>query len=270
MASGSAIRHVRGTISAPAFAGFPEALRAELTTASSLLRALKLIPPETINAASDRHFSALRHELSAHYLALRTPGSPAERTPVEVRALAAFEAEGGALTGACATEFSDRLLALNRSLAGGNGGWRTGHVKLSDDLAGNQIYFPPVSMVPRQIEKLRLFIASRSGDPPLFNAAVACALLLNCHPFTDGNGRTARVLFNHLLHCGGMPTHAYVPLYELARRSHGGYEIALRIAELRGDWAPFLRWLLDALYCYRDLADPALGDCAGTLPAPIN
>lgn len=257
-------------MSAPSFARLPEALRAELADESSLLSNLKPIPPDAVVAATDRHFSTLRHELSAHYLALRTPGLAANRTPGEVHALAALEAEGRGLTGACATEFSDRLLALNRSLAGGDGGWRTGHVKLSDDLAGNQIYFPPVSMVPHQMERLRLFLADRRGDPPLFNAAVACALLLNCHPFTDGNGRTARVLFNHLLHRGGMPTHVYVPLYELARRSHGGYEIALRIAELRGDWAPFLRWMIDALHCCRDLADPVLGDRFGTLPLPIN
>lgn len=242
---------------APSFAGFPEALRAELAFASLLLRTVKPIPPEAVVAATDHHFSALRHELSAHYLALRSPGSPADRTPVEARVLAALEAEGGALTGACATEFSDRLLSLNRNLAGGDGGWRTGDVKLADDRAGNQIYFPPVSGVPRQIERLRLFLADRGADPPLFTAAVACVLLLNCHPFTDGNGRTARVLFNHLLHCGGMPAHVYFPLYELARRSHGGYEIALRIAEIRGDWEPFVRFILNAIQCHREIAGHA-------------
>ena len=103
-------------------------------------------------------------------------------------------------------------------------------------------------------------------------AAVAFALLLNCHPFTDG--RTARLLFNHLLHRGGMPADVYLPLHEIGRRSQGGYEIALRIAELRGDWEPFLRWLLDAIRCCRDLASTTGASAPdkrhGTLPSPID
>ena len=152
--------------------------------------------------------------------------------------------------------FRDQLAALNHALTDGEGGWRTGFVKLADDRAGNQIYFPPVSAVPRQLERLRLLLAEPDDAPPLFTAAIAHVLLLNCHPFTDGNGRTARVLLNHVLRSGGMGRDVYFPLYEIAPRSHGGYEIALRMAELRGDWTVLLRWFLEALRCYRTI--PAL------------
>ena len=96
-------------------------------------------------------------------------------------------------------------------------------------------------------------LADEARAPPAFRAAVVHVLLLNCHPFTDGNGRVARILLNHVLKQGGMPDGVYLPLYEVANRFMGGYEIALRFAEIRGDWEPFLQYLLDAIRCYREI-----------------
>jgi len=239
----------------PLLDGLSDELRAELAEASSVLPNLIPITPETVEVAPDDNFRALRHELSDHYLALHPPGRHDGRSPLESYALGVFEAGPDELAILPAKKFCDSLHSLNNMLTGGRGGWRTGFVKLSDDKAGNQIYFPHVSSVSGQLERLRLLITDQNAAPPIFTAAIAYAVLLNCHPFTDGNGRTARALFNHLLHRGGMPANVYLPLYEIARRSHGGYEIALRMAELRGDWAPLLHWLMDALRCCRDLAN---------------
>lgn len=272
--SAAPLRHVRATMNVPPFSAIPDRLGTELIEASAMLRSLAPIEPEAIDTAPDDYFSALRHELSAHYVALHAASGNAGRSRLEAAALAAFEAGPDRLRASSPRGFRDRLGALNRTLTGGKGGWRTGFVKLSDDRAGNQIYFPPVSAVPGQLEHLRSFVADGDAAPPLFTAAVAAALLLNCHPFTDGNGRTARLLFNHILHRGGMPVDLYLPLHEIARRSQGGYEIALRIAELRGDWEPFLRWLLDAIRCCRDLASTAGASAPderhGTLPSPTH
>lgn len=82
-------------------------------------------------------------------------------------------------------------------------------------------------------------------------------MLLNAHPFSDGNGRTARVMLNHVLRLGGMPTSVYLPLYEIAHRSQGGHDIALRTTELRGDWEPLFSYLLNALQCCREIAGRA-------------
>jgi hypothetical protein len=248
------LRHVRAVMNAPSFASLPAGLRNELTDASAALRRLKPVAPEAVETAPDDCFRALRHALSSHYVALHASSNSLGRSRLEADALAVFEAGPDRLLTSSPLGFRDQLRALNRTLTDGKDDWRDGFVKLSDDRAGNQIYFPPVSAVPGQIERLRSFIAAKDAAPPLFTAAVAYALLLNCHPFTDGNGRTARVLFNHLLHRGGMPAEVYLALHEIARRSQGGYEIALRIAELHGDWEPFLRWLLDAIRCCRDLA----------------
>jgi Fic family protein len=225
-----------------------------LTEVSATLRDLKPIAFDAIDTAPDDRFSVLRHELSPHYVALHPAAGNVGRSRLEADALDAFEAGPDELHTYSPRGFRDQLGALNRTLTDGEGIWRTGFVKLGDDRTGNQIYFPPVSAVPGQLEHLRLFIASEDAPPPLFTAAVAAALLLNCHPFTDGNGRTARVFFNHLLRRDGMPADVYIPLYEIARRSHGGYEIALRQAEIRGEWEPFLRFMIAIVQCHRRVA----------------
>lgn len=248
------LRHLRAAINIPRIGSLPHRLNDELARASSALSSATLISPEIIDRAPDPYFRTLRHELSAHYRALHPIVPQGERSQAEAAVLEDFETRSGFLASLSRSGFRDRLASLNHALTDGNGSWRTGFVKLADDRAGNQIYFPPVSAVPAQLERLRILLAEPSGAPPLFIAAVAHLLLLNCHPFTDGNGRTARVLFNHILHRGGMPSHVYFPLHEIARRSHGGYEIALRMAELRGDWTALLRWFLEALHCGRTIA----------------
>ncbi len=245
-------------MTAPVISSLAHGLGAALAEASSALPSLTPLAPEAINAAPDESFSALRHELSPHYRALHPLGAPAGRSQLEAGVLGNFESGADTLCLLSPRVFRDRLGALNLALTGGRGGWRDGTVRLGDDREGNRIFFPHVSAVPGQLERLRLLLVGQTGAPPLFTAGVAYALFLNCHPFTDGNGRTARVLFNHLLHRDGMPRQVYLPLHEIARRSHGGYEIALRMAEVRGEWEPFLRFILNGIQCHREVACAAI------------
>jgi Fic/DOC family len=150
--------------------------------------------------------------------------------------------------------FRARLVELNLCVTDSVGGWRSCPIHLDGDKAGHEVFFPPPAAIPAQLEKLRRFLVSGDNTPALFRAAVAKALILNCHPFTDGNGRVSRVLFNYILRQGGMPAQVYIPFYEIARRSHGGYEIALRQAEIRGEWEPFLRFMLAVVQCHQSIA----------------
>jgi len=69
--------------------------------------------------------------------------------------------------------------------------------------------------------------------------------LCNLHPFADGNGRLSRIVFNALLTTDGVRT-PYVPLYELGRVSRGGFLIASRLAQYRGDWSALASFLTAA------------------------
>lgn len=74
--------------------------------------------------------------------------------------------------------------------------------------------------------------------------AIAHAPFETIHPYHDGNGRTGRLLLPLLLASEGYP-----PLYlsgALLRARTAYYESLARI-QLRGDWAPWLRLLTEAI-----------------------
>jgi hypothetical protein len=246
------MRYVRQALAPGRFASLSGGLRTALIDASQSLPTLRALPFAIIREAPDVQFAALRHALSAHFVALNGARPDRGRSPVEAKALDRFETEFGGLAIGSPATFRARLAALNQEATEGAATWRSGPIRLGRDRAGNEVIFPPVAAVPGQLERIRQFLVG--GERPVFTAAVAYALMLNCHPFTDGNGRTARLVFNLLLRRGGMPRDVYIPLHEIARRSMGGYEITLRIAEMRGDWAPFLRFVLSAIACHQRIA----------------
>ncbi|GEM_PF-6293616 len=145
-------------------------------------------------------------------------------------------------------DFAAVLDSLNRSVAPDAGGRRRGDVRFGADAKGQVIFLPGVEHVSATISEL--IAAMQRQWPEPCRAAIAATLLLNAHPFQDGNGRTARILANLILREAGMQAGAYVPFSELAWRSGGGYEIALRRAEILGDWSGIILWFINAIEVY--------------------
>ncbi|WP_415207812.1 Fic family protein [Rudaea sp.] len=94
---------------------------------------------------------------------------------------------------------------------------------------------------------------------PLLTALVSMVAITNCHPFRDGNGRTSRVMSNSAL-CSAqlLRENVYIPLYECFWLSHRGYEIRVRIAEIKDDWEPLMQYICDVVSVLCKL------DCAAT------
>lgn len=239
----------RELIAPPEPSTVPDGLMARLARSSAYLPTLLPVAPSRILEASVASMAPLRHELSDAYLARNGTADATIRTDAEH---AALDAHGALLAAVDRAAFADALVAINGDVTDGAGGWRNGQVGTVPDLHGNRIVFPSRRRSARQIERVRELLARRD-IPAVFAAAMILALLTNCHPFRDGNGRVARLMFNHALRRGGMPGTVYIAFSEFARRSDGGYLIALRKGEIRGDWTSYLAFILTMLDVHRTL-----------------
>jgi Fic family protein len=80
------------------------------------------------------------------------------------------------------------------------GAWRKVHVRIQ----GSLVVFPNSAKVPQLMDEFIAWL-QRTQEHPAKVAADAHLKLVAIHPFTDGNGRTARLLMNLLLLQRGYP-----------------------------------------------------------------
>lgn len=106
-------------------------------------------------------------------------------------------------------------------------------------IAGSAAVFPNARKIPELMRALGLAIEQAPATPAA--AFTAHARLTAIHPFSDGNGRTARLLMNLLLIRGG-----YVPV-AVRPEDRKTYLDALEHGSLTGDAAPFQRFLHERL-----------------------
>ncbi|MEO8812029.1 MAG: DUF977 family protein [Caulobacteraceae bacterium] len=108
---------------------------------------------------------------------------------------------------------------------------------------------------PRRMEELIAWLNEARAERvlhPLLIVAVFVVVILEIHPFQDGNGRVSRVLTTLLLLQAG---YAYVPyssLESVIEQSKEGYYLALRqtqgtIRSDAPDWQPWLRFFLRSM-----------------------
>lgn len=86
--------------------------------------------------------------------------------------------------------------------------------------------------------------------PALFAALNLYLIMLTSHPFSDGNGRTARILFNLLLSWRHDGAQHYVPIADILKRTPGSFEELLARAAVDGDYQPPTEFLRHALAAY--------------------
>ncbi|MGO9898805.1 MAG: Fic family protein [Solirubrobacteraceae bacterium] len=83
----------------------------------------------------------------------------------------------------------------------GAGKYRSGEVRIS----GSSHVPPPAAAVDAALRDAFEWLSNAKDCPPPLAAAVMHAWLTHIHPFSDGNGRSARALMNLILVRGGFP-----------------------------------------------------------------
>jgi Fic family protein len=119
-------------------------------------------------------------------------------------------------------------------------------VRIGDPRARTVIYTPP-SGGPALVDKLRnleSYLLAPEGPDPLVRMAVAHYQFEAIHPFTDGNGRTGRILnILYLLHSGLLQ----IPVLYLSRfiiqNKPDYYRLLKEVTESR-NWEPWLLYML--------------------------
>lgn len=188
----------------------------------------------------------LRHELSGYLVAkglLRS--TPAlDRTPTEAkvlddsidRYLSAHARTGGYDT--------SLLLELVSLLNARPTSWRTGRISIRGGIDSEEVVMPRAGEAKQQASRIAKAASTcRDLENDLGQAIFNYVVLLNAHPFPDGNGRLARVLLNMELRRLGAPPGCYVPFYLAFDKAVGGYEVRLREAEMLGRWDPIMLFI---------------------------
>jgi Fic family protein len=106
-------------------------------------------------------------------------------------------------------------------------------------VAGSPVIFPNPSKVPALMEEFGAWLSHAPATPA--GAFEAHFRLTEIHPFSDGNGRTARLLMNLMLIRGGYPPVAVRP------EDRKPYLDALERGSLNGDLQPFQIFMYERL-----------------------
>ena len=106
-------------------------------------------------------------------------------------------------------------------------------------ISGSRFVPPsPVEVYPLLREFFRWYDSSKSSLHPVELAGLAHLKFVTVHPFSDGNGRVARLLMNFVLH------RRRFPMLDIPYTGRSRYYGALERAQLRPGDSVFLEWFL--------------------------
>jgi len=108
-------------------------------------------------------------------------------------------------------------------------------------IAGSTVVLPNHRKVPDLMEQFTAWLRTSDALHPVEAATEAHYRLATIHPFTDGNGRTARLLMNLILMMAGYPPAI------IRKRDRLSYLASLETAQLGGSKDSFLRLVRNAV-----------------------
>jgi hypothetical protein len=141
-------------------------------------------------------------------------------------------------------DFAKQLQDWNREVIESRHSKSPGEFKTESNRAGNTVFVIP-DLVVGTLEKG--YEAIMSAATPANRAALAMFVVAEVHPFTDGNGRTARLAMNLFLTEGGL-TRIIIPTvyrddYISALKAMSSNSLPTPLVRMLGRAARFSRWV---------------------------
>src|SRR5665811_1840987 len=214
-----------------------------LPNASVLINAIPLLEAqasseiENIVTTADELFSAAHAEDPA--------ASPAAREALRYRTAlrSGFEHIGARpLTSRTATQICGTLRGHDVQV-------RTGPVYIGDPASRRRVYTPPDTPadLARLLENWTTFLNAPSDLDPLVRMAVAHYQFEAIHPFTDGNGRTGRILNVLMLVEAGLLRHPLLYLSRYIIETKNEYYQLLRAVTEESAWEKWILYILTGI-----------------------
>lgn len=119
----------------------------------------------------------------------------------------------------------------------------------SEHRAGEIVYTPPrgANVLEPLLANLIEFLHTDSEIDPLLKMAIAHYQFEAIHPFSDGNGRTGRILNLLYLIKSGLLTHPALYMSSFIIQNKDDYYYNLGAVTQRGSWKPWLIYIMKAV-----------------------
>jgi Fic family protein len=114
---------------------------------------------------------------------------------------------------------------------------------------GEVIYTPPAgeSIIREKLANLEKFINEDENIDPLIKMALMHYQFEAIHPFSDGNGRTGRILLLLYLKLSGLLDTPAIYLSEYIIKNKSAYYTCLRNVTEKNDWENYILYMLDMI-----------------------
>lgn len=186
---------------------------------------------------------ALEHRLSDEFERRQPDIHFESRSPNEINAL---EISMNYTKPVDASDWIEWIITLNKIITNSKGGFRKSPIYTQRDKFGGFAVYPHSDLVAESMNHLSMYQGRFWLDFPIETAIVSLAFIGAIHPFSDGNGRTSRIVFNAISSSMDRNLDRYIPLHEIATHSRGGYILALREAQYLNNWKPLIVFLSES------------------------
>ncbi len=127
--------------------------------------------------------------------------------------------------------------------------YRSTQNAISNSSTGEILYTPPIAAdIPAFMNNWENFLHADDGIDPLIKCAIAHYQFEAIHPFSDGNGRTGRILIVLYLIEQKLLTLPILYVSGYINKNRTEYYRRLRAVSREGQWHKFVLYMLNALY----------------------